>query len=34
MRIFREYKLLAAVLVELIVVLALHFSGSSGSRVR
>lgn len=27
MRIFREYKLLAAVLVELIVVLALHFSG-------
>ena len=26
-RIFREYKLLAAVLVELIVVLALHFSG-------
>ncbi|WP_231863271.1 heavy metal translocating P-type ATPase [Brevibacterium ravenspurgense] len=27
MRIFREYKLLAAVLAELIVVLALHFSG-------
>lgn len=31
MRIFREYKLLAAVLAELLVVLALHFSGYTGA---
>ncbi|OFS27854.1 heavy metal translocating P-type ATPase [Brevibacterium sp. HMSC07C04] len=30
-RIFREYRLLAAVLVELIVVLVLHFSGHTGA---